>query len=394
MVLRLATSRARLVLVCLTVVGLLLAVEPPRAQATLDWSGGARLAYTPGEPRTYAYAPSAVSDGPDTYYFSCHSSAPGDIRDSIWVSRSDAGTPQAGRPVVAPSASGWDSHHICDPSVVAGTFRWAGTTYRYALFYLGTDRHNTNNQIGVAFATSLDGEWVKYPEPIVGLPAGAEDTWGVGQPSAVTLDAARGEVLLFYTDGTARTAGFRRDLVLGDMDHPVVDPPRPVPRAGLGGEVLHNFDVAYDRARDRFYMVREAGPRPMSQPVIISERVEVDSISARGLRTGAGAWRVENRITPGTTGFPRNHNPGLVRTVDGSLPAGDELEVVLTRSTVGDFPATLYSYDLWSLTGALSADDGDGIGDRTDRTDRLKLTGIRSRSSRSRSSRSRSSRTP
>ena len=349
-----ATSRARVVLVCLTALALVLVAVPPRAQAAPDRSGGARLVYTPDQHDTYAYAPSVVSSGAGTYYFSCHSRTPGDIRDSIWSSRSDGGVPDGGHVVLAPSASGWDSHHICDPSVVAGDFRYAGVAYRYAMFYLGTDRHNTNNQIGVAFATSLDGEWVRYPEPIVGVPPGAEDTWGVGQPSAITTDAADGEVLLFYTDGSAGTVAYRRSLVLGDMDDPRIGRPRPVPTAGLGDDVLHNFDVAYDRAGERFYMVREAGPRPTSPPTNISDRVEVDSISARGLETGTGSWRVEERITSATTGFARNHNPGLLRTAHGALPAGDEIEVVLTRSTEGDFPESLYSYDLWSVTTSSS----------------------------------------
>jgi hypothetical protein len=364
----LATRRDRVLLACLTALVLTLAlglaVVPSRAQAAVDRSGLARLVYTPGQRASYAYGPSVVSSGARTYYFSCHSRSAGEIRDSIWAGHSDGGATQGDHLVVAPSASGWDSHHICDPSVVAGTFRYAGTTYRYAMFYLGTDRENTDNRIGVALATSLDGEWVKYPEPIVGIPAGAEDTWGVGQPSAITTDPANGEVLLFYTDGTAGTVAYRRDLVLGDLDHPTIHPPQPVTSAGLGGDVLHNFDVAYDPRRDRFYMAREAGPRPTSQPVNISDRVEVDSISAGGLRTGAGAWRVENRITPKTTGFARNHNPGLLRTVHGTLPAGDSIEVVLSRSTVGAFPGTLYSYDLWSVTGSLSAANGGRNSDR------------------------------
>lgn len=355
-VLHRSAGRARAVLFLLTV--LVLAVLPrPVAQAGVDWSGPARPVYSPAQPGSYAYAPSAVSDAGRTYLFSCHSSAPGEIRDSIWSVRTDV--PGQGRMVLAPSATGWDSHHVCDPSVVAGAFQHAGTTYRYAMFYLGTDRDNTDNRIGVAFAHSLDGQWVKYPRPLVDIPAGGAATWGVGQPSATTVDAAAGEVLLFYTDGSAGTAAYRRQLVLGNMAEPVVGPARAVTTAGLGGDVLHNFDVAYDGRRDRFFMAREAGPRPTEQPTYISSQVEIDSISGADLWSGTGAWRVESEITPETTGFPRNHNPGLLRTVHGGLPAGGTIDVVSTRSVTGEFPGTLFSYDLWLLTGVLSGDTAD-----------------------------------
>lgn len=330
------------------------ALPLPAAHAAVEWSGPVRPVYAPAGDGTYAYAPSTVSEGGRSYVFSCHSSAAGEIRDSIWLTEVAGDAVQSSRMVLAPSASGWDSRHTCDPSVVAGRFSYAGATYGFAMFYLGTDRDNTNNQIGVAFAASLDGAWVRYPHPLVSVPAGAEATWGVGQPSAVTLDPGSGEVLLFYTDGTGATGGYRSLLVLGDMDEPQVHPARPVTTAGLDGDVLRNFDVAYDRRDDRFYMVREAGPRPAESPTNISVGVEVDSIPGADLRSGAGEWRRENAITPETSGFPRNHNPGLVRTVHGSVPAGGGLDVVFSRSALGPFPETLHSYDLWSLHGTIT----------------------------------------
>lgn len=66
---------------------------------------------------------------------------------------------------------------------------------------------------------------------------------------------------------------------------------------------------------------------------------------------------MENEITPETTGFPRNHNPGLLRTVHGSRPAGAALDVVFTRSALGTFPETLHGYDLWALTGTVTEED-------------------------------------
>jgi hypothetical protein len=126
-----------------------------------------------------------------------------------------------------------------------------------------------------------------------------------------------------------------------------------VTTAGLGGDVLHNFDVAFDVRRDRFYVAREAAPYPSTAPSYISSSVEVDSMAAADLWSGTGAWRVEGRITPAVTHLPRNHNPGILRTVDGTLPSGGGLGVVVTGAVTGAFPAVLSSYDLWTVTKRL-----------------------------------------
>lgn len=341
----------RLVLVVCAVLGLDTVVAPgAAADPGLVWSStGAHRTYAPGAPGTYAYAPSAVTEGGRTYYFSCHNDVGGVIADSVWFAQAVKGKVRRQQSVLDPSPGGWDDHHVCDPSVVAGNFGYAGARYSYAMFYLGTDQDSTGNQIGVAFATDLAGPWVRSPSPIVSIPPGAASTWGVGQPSATTVDAASGSVLLFYTDGTAGTLPYRRNLDLGDAAHWVVGEPEPVTTAGLGGGPLHNFDVAYDPRRDRFYVAREAGPRPTDSPTYISARIEVDSIAASDV--GTGTWRVEGEITQAMTGLARNHNPGIVRTVQGTLPAGDRIDVVVSGSTTGPFPQTLFSYDLWTITG-------------------------------------------
>jgi hypothetical protein len=315
------------------------------------WSTASR-SYAPSTPDSYAYAPSAVAEGGHTYYFSCHNTVSGAIADSAWFAEVDRGKVRRQYPALLPSADGWDSHHVCDPSVVAGDFGFAGARYGYAMFYLGTEEDNTDNQIGVAFATSLAGPWVRSSTPIVGISPDAASTWGVGQPTATTVDPTTGSVLLFYTDATSGgTVADVRRLELGEDGHWVVGPPVVVTTAGLGGDQLHNFDVAYDPGRDRFYVAREAGPPPVDAPTNISTRIEVDSIPAAELATGT--WRVEGDITPALTGSARNHNPGILRTVYGTLPAEKHIDVAFSRSPTGAFPGTLFTYDLWTIAGTL-----------------------------------------
>jgi hypothetical protein len=319
-------------------------VAPPTPARAATWSIADTASYAPGRPGLYAYAPSAIQDHGSTYYFTCHNSRSGVIRDSIWFAQVDRGRVVREEPVLSPDPGGWDSYHVCDPSVVAGSFGFRGATYSYAMFYLGTARHNTANQIGVAFADNLAGPWVRAAAPLVTIPRSASSTWGVGQPSATTLDPATGSVLLFY----------RRHLVLGDAADWRVGRPLRVTTVGLSGDVLHDFDVAYDRRRDRFYIAREAGPAPTSAPTNVSTSVEVDSISGDALESGSGGWRVEGRITPAITHLPRNHNPGIVRTPYGALPDSARIDVVVSRATTGAFPAVLFTYDLWTVSRKLA----------------------------------------
>lgn len=311
--------------------------------------------------RRYAYAPAAITNAGHTYYYSCHNDRPGVIRDHVYFTQVDrpGRPPQRNRSVIRPG-SGWDSKHICDPTVVAATVHYRRTTYRYVMFYLGTRRANTSNHIGVAFSKSLAGPWVKYPKPIVTNPYTNPKMWGVGQPSATTIRPKTGEILLFYSQGGPTTGGYRRHLTLGDMAKPKVGPAKPITNAGLvradgKPDVLHNFDVAYNPSRKRFFAIREQGPQPKTQPSHISAQVEIVSIAEASIWKGGGAWTSEGRITRRMTGFPRNHNPGILRTVHGTLPTPNALTAVFSVSTTGSFPASLWSYELWQVNGTLPA---------------------------------------
>jgi hypothetical protein len=143
------------------------------------------------------------------------------------------------------------------------------------------------------------------------------------------------------------------------MNNPVIGPPVAITNEGLrgtdgGGDVLHNFDVAYDPSRDRFYAVREVDPYPASEPSYIAAELEIDSIDGASIWNGGGTWTREGGITPDLTGFARNHNAGILRSIYGTLPSADSLTAVFTRSITGTFPETLWSYALWQVAGSLS----------------------------------------
>ncbi len=351
--------RRTLALIALaTLTAATLTAVPSPASAAVTWTTGAQSAYEPARNGGlfYAYAPSVIADGGRTHYWTCHNSQSGVVQDDIFHTRTSGSAVEVDASVLSRSGAGWDSFHICDPSVVRLDATYQGTTYRYAMFYLGNDQNcSCRNQIGVALATGLDGPWVKYPAPLVTYPNSTG--WGVGQPSATTVDVAAGRVLLFYTaDDNGVTRAYRRDVTIGNAAAPAVGAAVQLTTGGLtgsngGSDYLNNFDVAYDPSRDRFYAVREMHPYPGDDPAYIGAGTQLVSIDGASVWNGGGTWRVEQEVTPALTGYARNHNAGIERTVYGTLPSSSSITVVFTDSTTG--PDSLWSYSLHRITGTL-----------------------------------------
>ncbi len=356
-----------------TAIALLAVPAPAQASegdaATIDWSDDSlQEVYAPAD-GFYSYAPSVVRDGDTEWIWSCHNDEYRVIEDHIYLTKRVAGVVTETRSVLQASpAPAWDSFHTCDPSVVQGRFSYAGADYRYAMFYLGNDVDaSAHNQIGVAFAADPEGPWVKLPEPIVGFDR--VDQWGVGQPTAISIAGESGKVLLAYTRGDTSTRAYASIVDLKHADRLRISRPVQIPIVGLTGadgapDYLNGFDLALDRSGQRVYAVREQHPYPQDNPWWIGPSVQVASIGLDELLAGRGDWSVAGDVDAALTGFTRNHNAGFVRDWRGRLLDGDQLEVVFTSScsslpTIDDqdwSQATcdsLYSYDLWSITGEL-----------------------------------------
>ena len=317
-----------------------------------------RPVYNP-QGRFYSYAPSVIGNGATEHIWSCRNAQEGVIRDHIFYTRRVRGAVMESRSVLAGGATGaWDSFHTCDPSVIQTRIRYGGEVFHYAMFYLGNDVNaSRHNQIGLAVAGRIIGPWRKFPLPLV-RSTNPQD-WGVGQPSALSVNR-RGRILLFYTRGDGLgTRAFFRELDLADLNFPVVGEEKLVTTNGLTGrdgapDWLNNFDVVLDAARHRFYIVREQHPYPQSHPAYIGARLQIASINADALTKGGGVWRVENTITPEFTGFARNHNAGFKRSAWGALCKTNQISVVFARSCAagsdGECPTPEWSYDLWEVT--------------------------------------------
>ncbi len=339
--------------------GAVLCLSGPAAIAVGPWSATAAI-YAAGsiQAQGYSYAPSGIAGSTERYYV-CHSRASGDIRDDVFMVKRSGGSVSSSASVLTASASGWDSYHICDPSVARVNAVLNGQSYAYAMFYLGNDQNcSCHNQIGVAFANSLDGPWTKNPQPVVAFAAGiSASQWGIGQPSATTVDPASGTVALFWTEGYS--TGTKGRMALVDLDGaagPVVSGVHDLTTSGLldsngAQDFLNNFDVVYSPQRDRFYAVRERHPYPSSSPSYISTEVEVLSLSGSHAWSGSGTWTTEGVIGSTVSGTARTHNPGFLRTEYGTLP--DEASITVLFSTATLDPNSLWTYAIARSTAAL-----------------------------------------
>jgi hypothetical protein len=205
---------------------LLAGLSPARPLfAAVQWNQGSlREIYNPGGD-VYTYAPSVIVEGNTEHIWSCHNRDSGVIKDYIYYTKRVNGAVVSSDPVLFASSSGWDSVHVCDPSVVRSNLTYNGTAYQWVMFYLGNDRAcSCHNAIGVAVAQNITGPWLKYPSPIVAFPFSDPNLWGVGQPSATSVDG-NGRFLLFYSEGDTAGRGYRRDINLSNLSGKLLDLP-------------------------------------------------------------------------------------------------------------------------------------------------------------------------
>lgn len=247
--------------------------------------------------------------------------------------------------VLMPTADTWDAQHTCDPSVIAGEFSYQGETYSYLMAYLGcVTTNNQENELGLAVAKSPEGPFIKVgTEPLIHFSKDDPDSpvfeWGVGQPSLVNMDK-KGRVMIFYTrgdkDGTRIIA---EEWDLSDLDSPIQMSSTKLSAAGLENlngstDYMNNADFAYDPVRNRFYAVSDTHPNPTTTPNFISSNFRVTYFE--GTDFANVEWKTVEVPGEEETGFPRNHNCGLVRDMYGHLLSDYQLSVYYTMSEQND----------------------------------------------------------
>jgi len=312
-------------------------VDPPEETPTWSITKPEFVFGFNGESK-YSYCPSALEQKDGTVHlFFCGNPQNLIMVDNIFhIKINPDGSQTVPKSVLQPGISGsWDDHHTCDPSVIEGSFTWNNITYKYALFYLSNMYGVYYNEIGVAFSNDLNAEsWVKYPKQIVKKTwttegdqeiGGSGKSWGVGQPSVVSLDG-KGKLLLTYTIGDiggTRIAWSEADF--SNMDNYTITTPQTIVQTGLKAidnqsrDYTCNSEFAINKDADKIVMIRPVQPMPNTYPNYLNTSLEIDYMNLSDFMNQRGYWMPIYRVTPDDTDYPRNHNATLLRDNFGSL---------------------------------------------------------------------------
>ncbi len=309
---------------------------------------------------TYNYCPAIMQvDEKTRYIYYCTNQKSYNVTDYIGCRKGTLG--ESGvwswseeSIVLSPTENTWDARHVCDPSVIAGEFKYEGRDYSYLMAYLGcTSNNSQDNKLGFAVAQSPEGPFVKVGStPFIDFVR--DNTvevfqWGVGQASLINMDK-KSSVMLFYTrgdkDGT-RTMAEEWDF--SDLSAPVCKM-QAVKLSEVGlrnlkgeGDIINNADFVYDSATDRFYATSDCHPNPTSVPDYISSHFRITYFK-RPLQYDVFTWKSLAQVGTSQTGFSRNHNTGILRDSYGHLANG-YITVYYTVSEEGN--NSLWSYRIY-----------------------------------------------
>lgn len=301
---------------------------------------------------TYNYCPSVIQTTSGIGMFYCSNVNSYQISDNICYSdftcQNDGSIVLKNRNIVLePTSCSWDSVHVCDPSVISGCFSYQGCTYQYLMAYLGCNTtDNQKNQIGLAVSNSLSNGWVKVGQsPIIAcnyddLQSGFQ--WGVGQPSMLCLD--NGHIVIFYTEGTYDlTCTKAQEWDFSNLDSPILITQSVVANNGTG-DFISNADFAM--VGDMLYMVCDKHPFGGNVLNIVADESCIYSCSWKQNVDDLGfiSWDKVCTISSDVTGYQKNHNCGLYRTLSGRL-ADNNVVYTATNEAV-DFLSSLYQYRL------------------------------------------------
>lgn len=305
-------------------------------QIRYEFSGGAGH---------YNYAPSIIEDQYGIRYgFVCENRDPFKIVDYVYLYK---GIPtekgyvwQPGTQIIEPSETGWDNCHICDPDVREFKTIYKGETYNWIMTYLGVDRWDCNhNQIGLAISKNIEGPYIKFDRnPLVAY----EDTtkWGVGQSTTIVKDSTT--IQLFYHSTTENGPFCMREIKLNDLDNIILGEEKAIPFLSA-----NSYPAMSDK---NIYMVSETRVSPIKEiPTWVGDVCRLAyKPRTEGFFTEEDGWIEIGHAGPEETGFPRNHNPGILTDTKGYMLNDDELVMYFTPAMTGE--NWLWSYDLYSAT--------------------------------------------
>ena len=270
--------------------------------------------------------------------------------------------------VIAPTPDTWDQRHTCDPSVIKGEFQYDGETYEYLMAYLGCIPSDcTLNETGIAVSHSYNGPWIKCNgnkvdgvtpiNPIVPWKDFdcATNSWGTGQPSLLSIDK-KGRVLFMTTVGCKKGSFMDvREYDLSNINDYKLIRQSTVFTDGVHGGTkrVNNADYCYDEEHKVFLMAKGRSPfgKDGKTPNFIADVVDLHYVDASSYENPfdiffdnerTEGWKLIDSIDQDLSGYPRNHNTGLVTDEYGRMLKNDRIGVAFTSSNYGSNSAMTY----------------------------------------------------
>ena len=350
-------------------------VNPDKPFELLPQVGEVRLLFSvgeAGETKIYNYCPTVFNENNVQHVYYCTNEIEGNVTDFVGYRKGvikDKAMSFTDNDLVVShgDAGSWDCRHACDPSVIKGEFKFHNETYNYLMAYLGCiPSACTFNETGIAVSHSYNGPWVKCNgyktgttesiNPIVPYSDFdcATNSWGTGQPSLMSIDK-KGRVLLLTTVG-CKSGSFMdvREYDFSDINNYQLIRQSKVFTDGIEGtKRVNNADYCYDAENKRFFMAKGRSPfgGDGQTPNFIADTVDVYFVDASSYDNPfdiffdngrTKGWERIGSITKALSGYPRNHNTGLVTDAYGHMYRTDRIGVAFTSSQYGSVAAMTY----------------------------------------------------
>ena len=133
-----------------------------------------------------------------------------------------------------------------------------------------------------------------------------------------------------------------REIKLNDLDNIILGEEKAIPFRGA-----NSYPAMSDK---NIYMVSETRVSPIKKiPTWVGDVCRLAyKPRTESLFTEEDGWIEIGHSGPEETGFPRNHNPGILTDTKGYMLNDDELVMYFTPAMTGE--NWLWSYDLYSAT--------------------------------------------
>ena len=332
-----------------------------------------------GEDYFYNYCPSIFIENNTQYVYYCTNKDWGNVTDYIGYREGNINKDKIEYSqeniVISPTDNTWDETHTCDPTVIKGSFEYNDESYSYLMAYLGCVPSDcTLNETGIAVSKSPSGPWIKCNgnkvdgsaiNPIVPYTDFAynDKTWGTGQACLQSIDKA-GNVLLITTVSSLGGSDVREYDFSNINDYKLKRETK-LFTDGItyGSNWIGNSEIVLDETNKKFILAKPRGPfgGDGEYPNFIADTIDVYYVDASSYenpfdiffdKDRTSSWVYVSSINQELSGYPRNHNCGIISDEYGRLYGDKQVGVAFTSSQYGSISAMSYlkTYRIFATT--------------------------------------------